>query len=131
MKEKLARFMYGRYGVDSFSQCLMWIAIVGFLLSNFRWGRGFYFIGFAAMVYATVRIFSKNTYKRAAENQKFLQRTSKIRSFFQQKKWAMMQKKSYHIYKCPSCKQKIRIPRGKGKIEISCPKCRTKFIKRS
>lgn len=131
MKEKLARFMYGRYGVDSFSQCLMWIAIIGFLLSNFRWGRGFYFIGFAAMVYATVRIFSKNTYKRAAENQKFLQRTSKIRSFFQQKKWAMMQKKSYHIYKCPSCKQKIRIPRGKGKIEISCPKCRTKFIKRS
>lgn len=131
MKEKLARFMYGRYGVDSFSQCLMWVAIIGFLLSNFRWGRGFYFIGFAAMVYATVRIFSKNTYKRAAENQKFLQRTSKIRSFFQQKKWAMMQKKSYHIYKCPSCKQKIRIPRGKGKIEISCPKCRTKFIKRS
>lgn len=131
MKEKLARFMYGRYGIDSFGKCLLWIAMICFLLSMFRFGRGLYYIGLVAIVYAYIRMFSRKTYKRAAENQKFLQRTSKIRGFFQQKKWAMMQKKSYHIYKCPSCKQKIRIPRGKGKIEISCPKCRTKFIKRS
>ena len=65
------------------------------------------------------------------ENQKFLQHTSKIRGFFAKQKYMATQHKTHHIYKCPNCKQKIRVPKGKGKIEIRCPKCQTTFIKKS
>ena len=58
-------------------------------------------------------------------------KTYKIRNWFQNQKNIWQQRKVYHIYTCPSCKQKIRIPKGKGKIEVRCPKCGTTFIKKS
>ena len=77
------------------------------------------------------RVFSRNISKRYAENQKYLAKTYKLRTYIQQQKNSLAQRKVYHIYKCPGCKQKIRIPKGKGKIEIRCPKCGTTFIKKS
>ena len=77
------------------------------------------------------RIFSRNIQQRYAENQKYLQMTSKFRFRFNKEKNLMKQRKTHHIYSCPGCGQKVRIPRGKGKIEIECPKCHTKFVKRS
>ena len=67
----------------------------------------------------------------ARENRKYLEITSKIRRRFTRDKNIVKQLKDYHIYSCPGCGQKIRIPRGKGRIEISCPKCHTKFVKNS
>ena len=64
------------------------------------------------------------------QNQKYLQMTSKFRLRFNKEKNLMKQRKTHHIYSCPGCGQKVRIPRGKGKIEIECPKCHTKFEKR-
>ena len=76
-------------------------------------------------------VFSKNISKRYQENQKYLQMTDKLRARFQKEKRMMSQRKDYHIYSCPGCGQKIRIPRGGfKKVEIECPKCHTKFIKR-
>ncbi len=135
MKEKLIRFMQGRYGVDSFSKFLLVVALVMVLFSSFfgekQFGTVLYTLGLVVFVYSYFRIFSRNISKRYAENQQFLVKTSKIRSFFAQQKNLMQQRKTHHIYSCPSCKQKIRIPRGKGKIEIRCPKCQTTFVKRS
>lgn len=91
----------------------------------------FYIIGWAAMIYCYFRLFSRNIQKRYAENQKFLAKTYNIRCFFNKQKNMFMQRRIYHIYKCPGCKQKIRIPRGKGRIEVRCPKCGTTFIKKS
>ena len=65
------------------------------------------------------------------QNQKYLQMTSKFWLRFNKEKNLMKQRKTHHIYSCPGCGQKVRIPRGKGKIEIECPKCHTKFVKRS
>ena len=86
--------------------------------------------GMAAIVYTYFRIFSKNISKRYQENQKYLQMTDKLRARFQKEKRMMSQRKDYHIYSCPGCGQKIRIPRGGfKKVEIECPKCHTKFYK--
>ena len=88
-------------------------------------------LSWIAVIYAYFRIFSKNIYKRAAENQAFMKKTAGIRSWFYKQKSMMAQRKTHRIFKCPTCKQKIRVPKGKGRIEIRCPKCSTKFIKKS
>lgn len=130
MKEKIYRFMQGRYGGDQLNRFLMIIALACFALS-FLGGRVFYLIGTAILVYAYFRMLSKNIYKRRAENTAYVQCEYKIRQRFATWKRDMKQRKTHHIYKCPSCRQKIRIPRGKGKIEIRCPKCSHTFIKKS
>ena len=130
MRDKLQRFMIGRYGNDRFNQFLMIVAILLLMLSLF--GADLcYLLAFVVMVYAYFRMFSKQVYKRSAENQKYLQIEMKVSGFWQKKKKEFAQRKEYHIYKCPKCKQKLRVPRGKGKIAISCRKCGTEFIRKS
>lgn len=124
------RFMLGRYGNDRFNRFLMILALVCFAVSFFG-VRGFYLAGLLCLIYAYFRMLSRNTYKRSLENNKYLQCEYKVKHWFSGIKWKLQQQKTHHIYKCPSCKQKIRIPRGKGKIEIRCPKCGQTFIKKS
>ena len=137
MRDKFNKFMQGRYGVDDFSRFIMGVALTLIILTmvvtmfNRNVGSILDFLGIAAIVYAYFRIFSRNIQQRYAENQKYLQVTSKFRLRFIKEKNLMNQRKTHHIYSCPGCGQKIRIPRGKGKIEIECPKCHTKFVKRS
>lgn len=134
MRDKFIRFMQGRNGVDQFSRFLLGVALVSIIISMFV--RGYFgtllnTIGLLAIVYTYFRIFSRNIQKRYGENQKYLSVTSKLRMRLNREKNIMAQRKTHHIYTCPGCGQKIRIPRGKGKIEIECPKCHTKFIKNS
>ena len=134
MKEKLQRFMYGRYGLDSFGKFTIIVSLVLMLLANFvpaRLGSVLSLLCWALLIYAYFRMFSRQTYKRACENQTYLAKTAKVRHFFASQKSMMAQRKTHHIYKCPTCKQKIRVPKGKGRIEIRCPKCNTTFIKKS
>lgn len=130
MKEKLIRFMQGRYGNDRFNQCLMFFAVIMMVISFFG-GHIFYLLALAFLIYANYRMFSRKISQRAAENQWYLQQEFKVRGFFTRKKKEAQQSKTHHIYKCPNCKQKIRVPKGRGKIEISCQKCGTKFVKKS
>ena len=128
MKEKLQRFMWGRYGNDRFNQFLMIVAMVLLILSLLG-ADVCYPLAFVIMVYAYFRMFSKKIYVRAAENQKYLKYEMKVRSWFLGKKKQWQQRKTHRIYKCPTCKQKIRVPRGRGKIAIRCRKCNTEFVK--
>ncbi len=137
MKEKLIRFMQGRYGVlDAFGKFLLisglvLVFLVSILFRDNVFGLILYFLGWVCLIYSYIRMLSRNVRKCYDENVKFLNKTAKIRGFFGRQKNLMAQRKDYHIYTCPGCKQKIRIPRGKGKIEIRCPKCGTTFIKKS
>ena len=136
MKDKFYRFMQGLYGVDQFAKFTMGVALVSIVLAIFvntgsSAGSLLDMLGLVAIVYTYFRIFSRNISKRAQENQKYLSATAKLRQRLNKEKNMMKQRKDYHIYTCPSCGQKVRIPRGKGKIEISCPKCHSKFVKRS
>ncbi|MDL2302230.1 hypothetical protein LJC58_07740 [Lachnospiraceae bacterium OttesenSCG-928-D06] len=130
MKEKIARFMQGRYGTDRLNQFLLIVSIICILLSFFG-GEIFYVLFLGLMIYTYYRMFSKQIYKRGAENQWYLTKEMAVRRFFLSKKKEIGQRKTAHIYKCPNCKQKIRVPKGRGKIEIRCQKCETKFIKKS
>lgn len=130
MKEKFYRFMQGRYGNDQLNRFLMVLVMISLLISLFG-VRPFYLVGIAILVWSYFRMFSRNIYKRQAENSLYLRYEYKVRQKFAGWKKAAKQRKTHHIYKCPSCKQKIRIPRGKGKIEIRCPKCGQTFIRRS
>lgn len=131
MEEKFRKFMIGRYGVDSLSKFMLGTAVV---LLVFAMGFRNNFLNTLACLLVLLcyfRMFSRNYQKRAEENQKFLELKGKAATFLKREKEYFEQRKTHHIYKCPSCKQKIRVPKGKGKICITCPKCHTEFIKKS
>lgn len=127
---KFQQFMIGRYGTDRFNQFLMILEIFFLILSMIGF-RPMFFVALALMIYTYFRMISKNISKRAAENQKYLTVEWKVRSWWAKMKSRRAQRKQYHIYKCPKCRQKLRIPRGRGKIVITCKKCGNEFIKKS
>lgn len=135
MKEKIGRFMAGRYGNDKLNQFMMAVflgcAVLNLFVRNAYVSTVLNSWEFLLILLVYIRMFSRNISKRYAENQKYLALENRLRRFFGQKRYLMQQRKEYHIYKCPGCKQKIRIPRGKGKISIRCPKCGEEFIKNS
>ena len=130
-KDKMMRFMQGRYGTDDFYKFLFWVALIGIVINWFFKSQLLSFAVTLILVYAMYRVLSKNHSARYAENQRYLQATAKIRYWFDQQKKLMEERKYHHIYTCPKCRQKIRIPKGKGKIMVRCPKCHYEFQKRS
>lgn len=137
LRYKFARWMQGRYGMDQFSRFLSILLLILIVLNLFVRSGILGILGWAVIIYMYFRIFSKNIAKRYAENQKYMALENKVRNFFSgitdpvKRKKNMEQRKNYHIYKCPQCKQKIRIPRGKGMIMVKCPKCAYEFKKKS
>ncbi len=135
LRERFARFMYGRNGADSLSWFTLIVGVILMLLASF-FSRSFLvtlltLASYALLIYTLFRILSKNTAKRAQENAKYNAQVAVVKNWFNGQRRISDQRKDYHIYKCPTCKQKIRIPKGKGRIEIRCPKCNTTFIKNS
>ena len=131
MKERMQRFMAGRYGNDQLNQFIFIVAIISMVLEIITRQSLFYTVTLVLLILAYVRVFSRNINKRYEENMKFLQKKDAILNKFRKQKYYAAQRRNFHIYTCPQCKQKIRIPKGKGKISITCPKCRTSFIKKS
>lgn len=123
LRYKLARLFVGRTGVDALGRTFTWIALILMILTMITHSNIIYLLAMGCLVYSFWRMFSKNYQKRYLENQKFLQIFYKIRNFF-------VEKKTYAIFKCPNCKQKLRAPRGRGKILVTCSKCHNEFIKK-
>lgn len=131
MKERMQRFMAGRYGNDQLNQFIFIVAIISMVLEIITRQSLFYTLTLVLLILAYVRVFSRNINKRYEENMKFLQKKDAILNKFRKQKYYAAQRRNFHIYTCPQCKQKIRIPKGKGKISITCPKCGNSFIKKS
>lgn len=131
MREKLYQFMSGRNGVDDLARLHSWGVIVLLLFGIFTRVGWFSLLALILMIYMYFRVFSRNTAKRYEENQKYLNfRYDRTVSWNRYKKRAV-QKKDYRFFKCPTCRQEVRVPKGHGRVEITCPKCRGTFIKKT
>ena len=116
------RFMAGRYGQDRLNITLLVVGCVLCFVQMFvPSGVGFVLtiISETLLILSLFRCFSRNTYKRYNENRKFLLMIDRIKD------------RDHRYYACPKCRQTVRVPKGKGKISITCPKCREKFIKKT
>lgn len=131
LKEKFIKFMTGRNGMDQLGQFSLGVAIFIMIIGLFYRSGPWNIIALVILFFGYFRMFSKNIQKRYQENQFYLKYQNKVKGWFLKQKSYFAQRKTHHIYSCPSCRQKIRIPKGKGKISIHCPKCGTDFIKKS
>ena len=130
-KDKMARFMYGRYGMDQLSRNLSLICLVLLIITMFVRNNVIYMIALVGIVYTYFRVFSRNISRRSEENEKYLKFHYKVVGKLNKIKFRITDSKTHRIFRCPSCSRKIRVPRGKGKISIKCPKCRIEFIKKT
>lgn len=134
MRAWFQRFMSGRYGGDAFSNFLSLAALVVVVLGLFvpgLFGMLLGWLGWAALIYSYYRIFSRNIPKRAAENRWYLAKQAAVSQRFSSMKTRWRMRQTYRYFRCPHCRQELRVPHGRGRISITCPKCGTSFIKKS
>lgn len=119
----IQRFMMGRYGTDKLNMLLLVVGLVITVVNlffNIQWlNLVLTLLGWLLLGLVIFRTLSRNTYKRYRENRKYLMLLQRIKD------------REHRYYDCPKCRQQVRVPRGKGKIAITCPKCKEKFIKKT
>ncbi len=128
---KFSRFMYGRNGNDTLNTFLLIASLVCSILSSFKPFIILYPISSILLIYMLYRFFSKNLEKRRKENAKFFDIKLKVTGKINLLKRKWQDRNTHRYFKCPSCKKSLRVPKGRGKIEISCPKCNHKFIRKT
>lgn len=122
--------MYGRNGLDAFGYFLLITALVVNLISSLADSWLLSLLGSGILAYCIFRTLSKNLYKRQSENAKYLSIQNKFLRDKNTRKKMWDERKTHKYFKC-KCGTRLRVPKGKGKIEITCPKCKTKMIKRT
>lgn len=123
--------MVGRYGMDQLNQFLTYVILVLLIANIFFHSVILDLAVLVLIVILYLRMFSKNINRRWQENQRYLSWQFKVSQWMQKWKFRFTEGRKYKIFKCPQCGQKVRIPRGHGKVSIHCPKCGNDFIKRT
>ena len=123
LSASLRNFMMGRYGTDRLNMAILGVGLAASLLSVFFRSTPlnlvFFLLSYGMMFWAIFRSLSRNTYKRYQENRKFLQVFGRLKD------------RQHRYFDCPKCRQMVRVPRGKGKISITCPRCKENFVKKT
>ena len=123
LRAGLIRFMQGRYGTDKLNTWILIAGVAACILSLFFPWAGVKLalttLSYGLMIWAIFRSLSRNTYKRYRENRRFLLLLDRFRD------------REHRYFDCPKCRQSVRVPRGKGKIAITCPKCKEKFVRKT
>lgn len=125
--QKMQVWMYGRYGYDELSKFLTIAALVCVILSVFI--PSLSTVAILLIIWSTYRTYSKNILKRQKERDFYLKIADSVKKFFKLRKNMWHDRKTHCYYKCPTCKSYLRVPKGRGKIEISCPKCGNKITR--
>ena len=125
------RFMAGRYGSDPLNNALLILGIALIIVARILgWAWMNVFI-LALLCLCYFRMFSRNIQARYAENQKFLQKWGPVSRRLHNAVLRFQDRKTHRYFKCPNCHKRLRVPKGRGKITITCPHCRTQFVRKS
>jgi len=127
----LAKFMIGRNGPDHLYVACVILSLVVLIIGSI-FGLGFMaFIAYALLAYAIFRMLSRNITRRRAENDRFIRWWWPVRQKLKFQFEKLRNMKKYKFFKCPSCGNSLRVPRGKGKIRVTCPKCGERFERKT
>ena len=133
-REKIARFMDGRNGTDDLGRFLLIVSLVLVVASMLIGGLAgsiLWVLVLVALIFCYFRILSRNTYKRRNENEWYLRRKNAVSRWFKSLKDRWNQRKEYKFFRCPSCHALLRVPKGKGKILLTCRKCGRRFERKT
>ena len=129
----LTRVMAGRYGADQLNRALniatLVLLVLSLVLGRAGIGKLFWLLAVASLVWSTFRTFSCNIPKRQRENAAYLGLTRKTRENLRGAKDRFRQRREYRFFRCPSCRTWLRVPRGKGKLNITCRQCGERFTR--
>ena len=125
------RFMLGRYGLDQLSVAMVLLGMVLAIFSRVLGLWPLYTLAYLLLFLTILRVISRNIPRRTAENQKFLGLLYPLTRFWQGRGRRREDKKRYKYFRCKRCGQTLRVPRGRGKLQITCPKCHYEFIRKT
>lgn len=132
LRERLRRWMAGRYStIDALYRFLSTAAMVLILLALVLRLPLLDWIALALLIYAWYRLLSRDIARRAAENAAFVRWQQQVLGAVRQRRVRWAQRRLYLYCRCPACRQQVRVPRGHGRVAITCPKCHTEFVKKS
>jgi len=123
MRRFLHRFMIGRYGPDHLGIAMIILAFVLSMLNAILWYMPLLWLSYAVFGLTIFRMLSRNITCRRAENDRFIRFWWPVRTKIKNIVKKIKDKRKYVYYKCPTCKTKLRVPKGKGKLRITCPRC--------
>jgi hypothetical protein len=128
---RFRNYMYGRYGFDQLTRALLIVAFLLSLITTYARIKWLIFLPYLPFICAIYRVLSKNIQARTQENMAYCRVMNNINARLRHLKLSLVGTKTHKYYVCAHCKQTIRVPRGKGKICITCPKCKYEFIRRT
>ncbi len=131
MGMRISRWMYGRYGNDRLNRALLILALVFLLLSYIPHLRFMSLISLALLIWTNARCFSKKLDKRRRELARFDRLWNGTVAFFRLRGKMIKERKTHCYFRCKKCKAMLRVPRGKGEIDVTCPRCQTVTVKKT
>jgi len=138
LAQAFARFMAGRYGVDQLARFISCASLISVTLSILTRGVGrgglssmFFYLCMALLGLSYYRMLSRNYSRRRRENEFYLDKKHRLTSRLKLHRECFRQRRDYAFYRCPGCRQLVRVPRGKGKLRITCRRCGYSFEKKT
>jgi len=123
--------MLGRYGPDHLAIALIVLSFIVSLLYAILGVTALLYISYIIFGIVIFRMLSRNIYRRRAENDKFIRYWWPVRTKIRRRLESIKQRRTHKFFKCPNCKNTLRVPKGKGKLQVTCPKCGNRFMKKT
>ena len=127
----LRNFMLSRYGPDNLGVTIIVFSLILYLVYGFTGFGPLVYVSYALLILAIFRMLSRNIVRRRAENDRFIKYWWPVKTKIKRVFVNMRGSKTHKFFRCPSCGNTLRVPKGKGKLQITCPKCGERFIKKT